>query len=172
MRSLALLGLLVVVLALFASAATASADAVDEQTRSIAKELQCPVCNGSTVADSPSDLAGQMRVVIRQKVEAGESRDQIVQYFVDRYGDSILVEPPRRGIGLVVWLAPVIILGVGLIILASVLRGWVRPRRTTATAPVAIGPVHRNGTSHADVGGPVSALDRVQSELDQYRRDG
>jgi cytochrome c-type biogenesis protein CcmH len=151
----------------------ALADSIDEQARAIEKQLQCPICNGSTVADSPSDLAGQMRVVIRQKVEAGESRDQIIQYFVDRYGDSILVEPPRRGIGLVVWLAPIIILAVGLIILITVLRGWVRPRRAAAASPLTIEPVYTNGTAHAAPSprGPAPALDRVQRELDQYRRD-
>ena len=50
--------------------------------------------------------------MIRQKVAAGETRDQIIQYFVDRYGDSILIEPPRHGIGLAVWLGPVIIRGI------------------------------------------------------------
>jgi len=174
---LPLLGLFVIVLALagpWLIVMPAFADTVDEQTREIAKQLQCPVCNGSTVADSPSDLAGQMRSVIRQKVEAGESRDAIVQYFVDRYGDSILIEPPRRGFGLAVWLAPIVMLVVGVIILTSVLRGWVRPRRPTpgTVAPtIAVEPVHLNGTLHALADEPVSALDRVQSELDQYRRD-
>ena len=71
MHRLPLLGLFVIVLALagpWLIVMPAFADTVDEQTREIAKQLQCPVCNGSTVADSPSDLAGQMRSVIRQKV--------------------------------------------------------------------------------------------------------
>src|SRR5438552_2201321 len=107
MRSLLLAGLIVTLLTVASPALIGSmvlAQTVDEQARAIEKELQCPICNGSTVADSPSDLAGQMRTVIRQKVAAGESRDAIIQYFVDRYGDSILMEPPRRGIGLAVWL--------------------------------------------------------------------
>jgi cytochrome c-type biogenesis protein CcmH len=175
-RSLSLIGLFVLLLALACPvfvASVAHADTVDEQSREIAKQLQCPVCNGSTVADSPSDLAGQMRAVIRQKVEAGESRDAIVQFFVDRYGDSILIEPPRRGFGLAVWLAPIVMLVVGLVILTMVLRGWVRQGWTpTATsAAVAVEPVHVNGTAHAMDEKPVSTLDRVQSELDQYRRD-
>jgi cytochrome c-type biogenesis protein CcmH len=175
-RSLLLLGLFVTIAYVRLPGFMPSvvfADSIDEQARAIEKQLQCPVCNGSTVADSPSDLAGQMRVVIRQKVAAGESRDAIIQYFVDRYGDSILMEPPRRGIGLAVWLAPVVILMIGLIILITVLRGWVRPRRASVTAPVAIEPIYTNGTIHAETQAdrPASTLDRVQRELDQYRRD-
>jgi cytochrome c-type biogenesis protein CcmH len=174
MRRLLLSGLfatLLIVLAPVLDDFIASAQTVDEQAREIEKQLQCPICNGSTGADSPSDLAGQMRAVVRQKVEAGESRDAIIQYFVDRYGDSILMEPPRRGIGLAVWLGPVIILAVGALILLTVLRGWVHPRRSPAPISVTIEPVHRNGTAHAEDTGHVSTLDRVQSELDQYRRE-
>jgi len=54
--------------------------------RDIARGLACPVCQGLSVADSPSQLATQMRELILQKVEDGETREQIVQYFVDRYG--------------------------------------------------------------------------------------
>src|SRR5436190_14187060 len=145
------------------------ADTLDEETRQIAKQLQCPVCSGSSVADSPSDLAGQMRGVIRSKLEAGESREAIVQYFVDRYGDSILIEPPRRGFGLAVWLAPVAILVVGAILLGSLLRAWLRPR--WSAAPAAPGPAHRNGvvTASGPAGG--SSMDRVQAELERYRRE-
>ena len=93
---------------LFAAVArVAQADPLDDETRRIGKQLQCPVCSGASVADSPSDLAGQMRGVIRAKLEAGESEQQIVAYFVERYGDSVLIEPPRRGVGLLVWIAPV-----------------------------------------------------------------
>jgi cytochrome c-type biogenesis protein CcmH len=79
---------------------------VSDETRRIASELQCPICEGLSVADSPSQLAVQMRGVIREKVEAGESREAILQYFVARYGENILMEPPRSGFTSVVWMAP------------------------------------------------------------------
>jgi cytochrome c-type biogenesis protein CcmH len=147
------------------------ADTLDEETRQVAKQLQCPVCNGSSVADSPSDLAGQMRNVIRQKLEAGESPDAVLAFFVDRYGDSILIEPPRRGIGLAVWLAPVGILAVGSILLGLLLRAWLRPRWSTVPATASHSPSHRNGltTSHAPATG--SSVDRVQAELERFRQE-
>lgn len=79
---------------------------LDDRVREVASRLMCPVCAGRTVAESPSELAGQMRDLIRRKLEQGESPEQIVAYFVDRYGEGILAEPPRRGLGTLVWLAP------------------------------------------------------------------
>ena len=93
-------------LAFVAASRVVHADALDDETRRIGKQLQCPVCSGAAVSDSPSELAGQMRTVIRAKLRAGESEEQIVTYFVERYGDGVLIEPPRRGIGLVVWVVP------------------------------------------------------------------
>ena len=80
------------------------ADDLDEGVRRMAKQLRCPICESVSVADSPADLAIQMRALIRRKLEAGESDQQILDYFVAAYGDSVLLEPPRRGLGWVVWL--------------------------------------------------------------------
>ncbi|MBI4492129.1 MAG: cytochrome c-type biogenesis protein CcmH [Chloroflexi bacterium] len=104
----------------------ALADPLDERVRQIAKQLQCPVCESVSVADSSSELAGQMRGLIRARLEAGESEQQIVQYFVERYGDQVLVEPPRRGWGLIVWWAPIAVLAAGAVVLVALLRAWVR----------------------------------------------
>jgi cytochrome c-type biogenesis protein CcmH len=76
---------------------------VDQQTMEIARLLRCPVCQNLSVADSPSPLAGQMRDIIRQKVVAGESRDQILAYFVGVYGEGILNYPPASGFSGLAW---------------------------------------------------------------------
>src|SRR3954470_15511059 len=102
-----LTGVLVALLVLMLPA-VGHADALDDGVRRVALQLQCPVCEGETVADSPSGLAGDMRSVIRTKLVAGESDQQILDEFVDSYGDSILTEPPKRGISLGVWVGPVI----------------------------------------------------------------
>ncbi|MCC6173685.1 MAG: cytochrome c-type biogenesis protein CcmH [Chloroflexi bacterium] len=150
-------------LALLMTTLTALADTIDEQARAIGKELQCPVCNGQTVADSPSDLAGQMRVVIHQKLEAGESHAAIVSYFVERYGDSVLIEPPRRGFALAVWLGPILGLLAGAAGLALLVKQWLRPRWSSqiVTEP------HRNGVVSSPLGDDASA--RVRAELERYR---
>lgn len=105
----------------------ALADSLDDETRRIAKQLQCPVCEGVSVADSPSELAGQMRAVVRRQLEQGASDEQILGYFVERYGDAVLVEPPRRGFTLAVWLGPIVALAVGGGLLLLALRRWLRP---------------------------------------------
>jgi cytochrome c-type biogenesis protein CcmH len=114
----------------------ARADSLDEGVRRVALQLQCPVCEGQNVADSPSGLAADMRAVIRTKLAAGEGDQQILDEFVASYGDSILTEPPKRGISLGVWIGPVVALVVGVALLTVLLRGW---RRTAA--------VTRNGVA-------------------------
>jgi cytochrome c-type biogenesis protein CcmH len=129
-----------VALALLALPMLAHADAQDEAVRRIALQLQCPVCEGETVADSPSGLAADMRQVIRTKVAAGESDQQILDEFVASYGDGILTEPPKRGISLGVWFGPVIGLVLGTALLVGVLAAWHR-RPTAAAEPATAAPL-------------------------------
>jgi cytochrome c-type biogenesis protein CcmH len=82
------------------------AQSIEDEARAIARELQCPVCQGLSVADSPSELAKQMRQTIRAKLEAGETRDAITRYFAERYGEGILLAPPREGFTGLVWVVP------------------------------------------------------------------
>ncbi len=99
---------------------------LDDEALEIGKMLRCPICQNVSVAFSPSQLAGQMRQVIRQKLAAGETREQIIQYFVDRYGESILLEPPKRGFNLVAWRGPFLAVLVGAIGVYFLLRSWTR----------------------------------------------
>lgn len=82
------------------------ADAIDEQVREISYLLMCPVCQGQTVEESNSPLANDMRAIIRKKLQQGESKEEIIAYFVDRYGETILGAPPARGTNWVLWLLP------------------------------------------------------------------
>ena len=134
-HTLALLCLLAV-LAL-ACAPVARADALDDQVRTIARELRCPVCAGETVADSNAPVAVQMRGVIRQQLEAGESPDRIKAYFVARYGPEILLTPQASGFTLGVWIMPIVALIVGLGIVFAVLRSWSRRGAADTALPTA-----------------------------------
>ncbi len=86
------------------------------QVFEIAKQLRCPVCRGESAGESNAGIAVEMRRIIAEQLDQGKTPEQIRAYFVSRYGDWILFEPPRRGLTLWVWLAPV--LGVGVIGLA------------------------------------------------------
>jgi cytochrome c-type biogenesis protein CcmH len=119
----------------------AFADPIDDSVRRIGLQLQCPVCEGQNIADSPSGLAKDMRDVIRTRVTQGASDRQILDEFVASYGDSILTDPPKRGISLGVWLGPAIGLVLGAILLAVVLLSWRRaPRAATAVPDAAVDP--------------------------------
>lgn len=129
MRSL----LLALLLALLPTVAFAQSAEMDRQTREVAGALMCPVCQNLSAADSQSELAEQMRQVVRAKLAAGESREQILAYFVDRYGEEILIDPPKRGFNLFIWVVPpLLLLGFGVVLWRTV-RRW---RTRAAEAPV------------------------------------
>jgi cytochrome c-type biogenesis protein CcmH len=97
---------------LTAFAAEVSEDPLERQTLEIAKDLRCTVCQNQSVADSSADLALDMRKIIREQVAAGKSRDEIVDYFVARYGDYVLMKPRYGGSALLVWVLPLLLLAV------------------------------------------------------------
>jgi cytochrome c-type biogenesis protein CcmH len=115
---------IVLLLAAFAPAMVAAQaeDVYSEQTLEIARKLQCPICAGETVADSQTMLARQMREVIEQKVQAGESEQQILDYFVARYTETVLTAPPKSGFTLTLWWAPVAVLLLGGLVAALYMR--------------------------------------------------
>lgn len=108
-----------------------------DQVQSIADELMCPVCAGQTVAESGVQLAEQMRAIIRERLQQGQTREQIIAYFVAQFGEGVLAAPPRRGIGLALWLSLPLALGLGLLVLVTLVRrGTARdPAATARSAP-------------------------------------
>jgi cytochrome c-type biogenesis protein CcmH len=117
-----------VLLALLPSLVWAQDAELDRRTREVASALQCPICQNLSAADSPSELAQQMRQVVREKLAAGESREQILAYFVDRYGEEILIDPPKRGFNLLIWAVPPLLLLGGAAVLFATVRRWRRSR--------------------------------------------
>ena len=98
----------------------------EEVAQGIDKSLMCPVCPSETIDQSQVEIAKQMRVMVREKLAQGESREAILQFFVDRYGPGVLAEPPRSGFNLLVWVIPPVALLAGGGILALVMRGMRR----------------------------------------------
>ena len=110
---------------------------VDERVvHEVAAQLRCVVCQTLSVADSPSETANQMRQIIRERLAAGETPEQVRQYFVQRYGEWILLAPPKEGFNLLVWAVPFVGLGAGLVLVAIVLRRWSRRPAAIPSAPV------------------------------------
>jgi len=101
-----------------------AADQVDDQTYFIASRLRCPVCQGLSVADSSSEAAVMFQRRIRELVAAGYTEDQINDYFVDRYGPWILLDPPPEGLNRILWIAPALLVGLGAAWSAGVVMQW------------------------------------------------
>ena len=147
--------LLAAVLTVVASSFLAFASAQDVQIESrvfdIARKLRCPVCVSESVADSNAQLAQQMRALIQQQLEEGRSEAQIFAYFTNRYGDWIMLEPPRRGIHLVVWILPVVAGLSGVAAVVFLVRRWL----ASAREPIVVDQAQ---------------LDRVRADLEDGAR--
>ncbi len=102
-----------------------SDSAVDAMTRTLASELRCPVCQGLSIQDSPSELAQGMRGVIRDQLKSGRTPDEVRQYFVAKYGEWILLEPKPVGVNLLVYLLPILAVLGGFAIIWRSVKRWV-----------------------------------------------
>jgi len=102
---------------------------LDERTLEVARQIQCPVCNGESVADSPSLKASEMRAVIRQQLAEGRSDQQVLAYFSDVYGSDILESPPQQGFTSLIWIMPVLMLLAGATAVVTLARDWQKQAR-------------------------------------------
>ncbi len=128
----------VLALAVWTAAAQSGKPVSEDVVHEVATQLRCVVCQNLSVADSPSEMAGQMRAIIRERLAAGESPAEVQRYFVERYGEWILLSPPRRGFNLLVWLLPLVAVLVGLAVTVALVWRWTHRRPGVRTPPVAI----------------------------------
>lgn len=130
---------------------------LDEHVHTVAAQLKCPICQNESVADSPSWVAQQMRAIIRQQIQQGKSDQQIIQYFQQRYGNSIVWAPQWQGFGLLTWLVPVALLLIGASLVFFTLRDW------QALAPY-------TGTISSRAEEKSEQPEATDTELEQYRQ--
>ena len=90
-----------------------------DRADALADQLRCPVCQGESVADSPSDTAVAIRQQVAEMVAAGRSDEEIRQYYVERYGRWVILDPPARGDTLWLWLLPVAAATGGLVLVVA-----------------------------------------------------
>ena len=100
---------------------------LEQQAQEMDRSLMCPVCPSETVDQSQVPLAKQMRAMVREKLATGESRQQILDFFVERYGENVLAAPPKTGFNIVVWLMP----GAGMLAAAVALVFVLRAMRSS-----------------------------------------
>jgi cytochrome c-type biogenesis protein CcmH len=102
-----------------------SSDSVLEaRTAAIAAQLRCPVCQGVSIQDSPSELAREMRGVVRDQLREGRTPEEIKAYFVRSYGEWVLLEPRARGLNILLYALPVALVLGGLLVIVRAVRRW------------------------------------------------
>ena len=114
------------------AAPLAEDEAVEQRLNVIAEELRCLVCQNETIAASHADLAVDLRKQIRQKLQQGQSQEQILDFMVQRYGDFVLYRPPVKSSTWLLWGGPFLLLGAALV--GLILN--IRRRRSPADVPL------------------------------------
>lgn len=123
MRRIAIVIGILAVLAAVAAVALPRPETAEERVARIAAELRCPVCQGLSVNDSPSESAREMRRVVERGVAEGRTDDEIRDRFRSAYGDWILLAPPTDDARGLVWLVPLVAIAAGIALVLSRLRG-------------------------------------------------
>jgi len=126
----------------------------DDQVNALARDMYCPVCENTPLDVCPTKACAEWRELIRDKLADGWSEQQIRAYFVDRFGDRVLAEPPPRGLNWLIYIMPPLAFLAGAYILFRAFKSW--------TAP-ASEPVVKDADSEADKSDPY--LDRLEEEL-------
>lgn len=106
--------------------------ALEARAREISRDLRCVVCQNESIDESDADLAHDLRVLVRERLAAGDSDEKVVQFVVDRYGDFVLLRPPVKPATYLLWASPAILLLIAAGIIAIYLR---RHRRSGTTVP-------------------------------------
>ncbi|MFQ5851217.1 MAG: cytochrome c-type biogenesis protein CcmH [Candidatus Binatia bacterium] len=147
---------------------------LEEQVRRVAAELRCPVCQNLSVADSPSEMAQQMRGVILEQLKEGKSPEQVRDYFVSKYGEWVLLAPTTKGFSLLVWILPFVALTGGILLVVFVVRRWVQRKsryRPGQVDPALVQRVQQDVAAEKewqvdpDIEGPRALLLREQARL-------
>lgn len=128
----------------------------DDEVNAIAKKLYCPVCENMSLDVCPTQACVQWRATIREKLEAGWSEQQILDYFVAQYGERVLAQPSTRGLNILVWVIPPLVLIAGIALYAFYVRKLVAP--ATSAGPATPEPAPTN-----------EYVNRLEQELDQRR---
>lgn len=104
------------------------------RTVEVAGQLRCPVCQGLSVGDSPSAMAMNMKEQVRELLARGYTREQILDYFEQSYGEFVLLKPKFRGVNSLVWILPLLALAIGGLLVATKMRRLEQPVTATNAA--------------------------------------
>jgi cytochrome c-type biogenesis protein CcmH len=113
--------------------------ALEARAREISQELRCLVCQNQSIDDSNADLAHDLRVIVRERLKAGDSNAQVLDWIVARYGDFVLLRPPVRPATWPMWFAPLFVLALGAVAVVV----YFRRHRSTSVPQTPLSPDER-----------------------------
>ena len=119
--------------------------ALEARAREVGKDLRCLVCQNQSIDDSDADLARDLRVLVRERIVAGDSNQEVIDYVVSRYGDFVLLNPPFKLKTYALWLGPLVIILFGIFAIFMFFR-----RRGDAVAEGGAAMPARDGLSDAE----------------------
>ena len=102
---------------------------LEERARNISKNLRCLVCQNESIDDSNASLAKDLRILVRERLVAGDTEDEVLNFIVDRYGEFALLKPRTDGSNLILWLSGPLMLFIALIISFSFIKSNHNPKR-------------------------------------------
>jgi cytochrome c-type biogenesis protein CcmH len=115
--------------------------ALESRARTLSRELRCMVCQNQSIDDSDAPLARDLRLLVRERLTAGDNDGQVIDYLVSRYGEFVLLKPRVAWNTAILWGAPVILLALGVLILIGFARRRAAP--AAASAPSALSPAEQ-----------------------------
>lgn len=108
---------------------------LESRARDVSKHLRCVVCQNETIDESNADIARDMRVLLRARILAGDTNEQVIAFMVSRYGDYVLLKPRFAPITYLLWFGPFIVLALGAVVVFRRLKGT-----QAAAGPVPLTP--------------------------------
>ena len=106
---------------------------LEERARNISKNLRCLVCQNESIDDSNASLAKDLRILVRERLVAGDNNDEVLKFIVDRYGEFALLKPRSDGSNLILWLSGPLMLLIALIISFSFIKSNYNSKRGSST---------------------------------------
>ena len=107
----------------------------DDEVNAVAENLNCPTCQSLNLSDCSTQTCAQWKEQIRDLLAEGYSKEEVLDWYVVRYGEQVLQEPRRSGIGLYAWLLPILGFLVGIVWLAIILKKWSAKKQVSTAAP-------------------------------------
>lgn len=134
----------------------------DDQVNEVARDIYCPVCENTPLDVCQTQACADWRELIRTKLAAGDSKEDVFEYFARQYGDGVLANPPSRGVSLVVlWVLPVVVILFGLLFFVRYMQ------RLRSAAPQAAAPAPTTPVAAPSKPAPDDYLARIEEELNK-----